>query len=61
MATTKLCPECLKMILTKNGFFKTHKAKRGLECPGSGLPTKKALHTSIRVVGGGLPGLGKGN
>jgi hypothetical protein len=58
---TKWCPECLKPIIVKDGKFNRHLAKRGLECPGSGLPTKKALRTTIRVVGGGLPGLGKGN
>ncbi len=57
--TTKMCPECLKLIPTKNGHFKKHRAKRGLECPGSGLPTKNALHTTVKVVGGGLPGQGK--
>ncbi|MCV7332958.1 hypothetical protein [Mycobacterium cookii] len=41
------------------GKFRPHKAKRGLSCPGSGLPIKKALRTSVKVVGGGLPGLGK--
>jgi hypothetical protein len=54
-----MCPECVKLISVKDGKFRSHLAKRGLECPGSGLPTKKALRTSIKVFGGGLPGLGK--
>ncbi|BBX47685.1 hypothetical protein GCM10009641_18830 [Mycobacterium cookii] len=55
----KMCPECLKLINVNEGKFRPHKAKRGLSCPGSGLPIKKALRTSVKVVGGGLPGLGK--
>ncbi|SPX94820.1 Uncharacterised protein [Mycobacterium xenopi] len=55
----KMCPECLKLIDVKDAKFRNHRAKRGLACPGSGLPTNKALKTSIKVVGGGLPGHGK--
>ena len=58
-ARRKLCPECLKYHLVVQGRFKKHRAKRGMLCPGSGLPTKKALKPApTRVVGGGLPTLG---
>lgn len=57
----KMCPVCLKLAFVDgHGAFRSHKAKRGLECPGTGTPTSKALKIRAKVVGGGLPGSGKG-
>ena len=56
----KMCPYCFKLQpVNGRGGFKDHKAKGGVLCAGSGSPTKDALKTTIRVVGGGLPGRGR--
>ncbi len=56
----KMCPYCFNLHLVDgHGSFKKHKAKGGVDCAGSGSPTKNALKTGIKVVGGGLPGSGK--
>jgi hypothetical protein len=55
-----MCPYCFNLHLVDgHGSFKKHKAKGDVDCAGSGSPTKNALKTGIKVVGGGLPGSGK--
>lgn len=56
----KMCPRCFNLQpVDGHGGFKDHEDKGGIQCPRSGSPTKLALKTTIKVVGGGLPGAGK--
>lgn len=57
--TYKRCPVCCKMAPAARSKFLAHKVKGGAACPGTGTSTKGALVVPLRVVGGGLPGLGK--
>lgn len=57
--TYKRCPVCCKMAPAARSKFLAHKVKGGASCPGAGTSTKGALVVPLRVVGGGLPGMGK--
>lgn len=56
--TLRRCPVCCKMAPASRSKFLPHKVKGGANCPGTGTSTKHALVVRVRVVGGGLPGLG---
>jgi hypothetical protein len=60
--TKKICPECEREVpVNDRGRFERHSSFLYNRCRGSGLSTRSARRkpSAIRVVGGGLPGLGK--
>ena len=57
--TFKRCPVCCKMAPAARSQFLKHRVQGGAICPGTSTSTEGALVVPLRVVGGGLPGLGR--